>query len=81
MTKTNMMSHTRPDCTFREGDDVVVAEGTYQGTPGVFLRLRGDPHWADIKERNGVIRGHPVAWLAYAGPQIRLAGGIASHQS
>ena len=49
---------------FREGDEVVLAEGTYQGTPGVFLHLREDVNWADIAERNGSIRSHPVAWLA-----------------
>ena len=27
---------------FREGDEVVLAEGTYQGTIGVFLHLRED---------------------------------------
>jgi len=51
---------------FREGDRVVLANGTYQGTPGVFLRLRKDVKWADITERNGGIREHPVAWLAHA---------------
>jgi hypothetical protein len=51
---------------FREGDEVVLAEGTYQGTPGVFLRLRPDIKWADITERGGRIRSHPVAWLAHS---------------
>jgi hypothetical protein len=51
---------------FRDGDEVVLAEGTYQGTPGRFLRLRTDTAWADIEERNGVVRNHPVAWLAHA---------------
>ena len=58
-----------PKCVgpvFREGEDVVLAEGTYQGTPGVFLRLREDVNWADITERNGSIRSHPVAWLAHS---------------
>ena len=50
---------------FREGDDVVLAEGTYQGTHGVFLRLKGDANWADINEPNGSTRSHPVAWLAH----------------
>ena len=27
---------------FRVGDKVVLADGTYQGTPGVFLKLRED---------------------------------------
>jgi len=61
------MIRTRPlDAVFREGDDVVLAEGTYQGTAGVFLRLREDVNWADITERNGSIRSHPVAWLAHS---------------
>jgi hypothetical protein len=51
---------------FRRGDKVVLAEGTYQGTPGVFLRLLEDANWADITERNDKIRSHPVAWLAHA---------------
>lgn len=69
-----------PHDPFHEGDAVVLAEGTYRGTPGVFLRLRADPNWADIKERNGIVREHPVAWLAHAVPAIRLAGAIAGHQ-
>jgi hypothetical protein len=52
--------------TFREGDEVVLVSGTYPGTEGVFLRLRKDVNWADIRERHGEIRSHPVAWLAYA---------------
>ena len=51
---------------FREGDEVVLAEGSYQGTLGIFLRLREDANWADISERNGSIRSHPVQWLAHA---------------
>jgi hypothetical protein len=51
---------------FRTGDEVVLVSGSYQGTPGVFLRLRQDPKWADIEERNGKIRSHPVEWLAHA---------------
>ena len=51
---------------FHEGDEVVLAEGTYQGTLGIFLRLREDVNWADISERNGRIRSHPVVWLAHA---------------
>jgi hypothetical protein len=54
------------DRGFREGDEVVLAEGTYQGTPGVFLRLREDTNWADITERNGSIRSHPVVWLTHS---------------
>ena len=53
-----------------EGDEVVLAEGTYQGTPGVFLRLREDPAWADITQRDGSIRSHPVVWLAHSNVAI-----------
>jgi hypothetical protein len=57
---------------FHEGDEVVLAEGTYQGTLGVFLHLREDVKWADIVERNGTIRSHPVAWLAFATVATRV---------
>jgi hypothetical protein len=61
------MINTAPEGrAFREGDAVVLAEGTYQGTPGVFLRLRDDVKWADITMRDGSVRSHPVAWLAHA---------------
>ncbi len=51
---------------FRKGDEVVLATGTNQGTLGIFLRLKSDIHWADITERNGEIRSHPVVWLAHS---------------
>ena len=51
---------------FHEGDEVVLVEGTYQGTLGVFVRLREDVRWADIMERDGAVRSHPVAWLGHA---------------
>ena len=50
---------------FRKGDEVVLAQGTYQGTAGVFVRLREDPRWADITEPGGRVRSHPVAWLGH----------------
>ncbi len=50
---------------FREGDEVILVSGTYPGTPGRFLRFREDANWADITERNGRVRSHPVAWLAH----------------
>jgi len=63
LTKTN----NRPtDPAFREGDKVVLAQGSYQGTVGVFLRLRDDANWADIAEPNGEVRSHPVVWLAHS---------------
>ena len=51
---------------FREGDEVVLTDGTYQGTLGVFLRLRKDVNWAEITERNGNVRSHPVVWMGHA---------------
>lgn len=52
--------------TFQKGDEVVLALGTYPGTLGVFLGLREDANWADIRQRNGEIRSHPVLWLAHS---------------
>lgn len=60
-----MMSTGSAAPVFREGDEVVLANGTYQGTLGVFLRPREDVKWADITERDGSIRSHPVEWLAH----------------
>jgi hypothetical protein len=68
------MLGTRPaGPEFREGDQVVLAEGTYQGTPGVFLRLKEDVKWADVTERDGSIRSHPVEWLAHAAGAIPVS--------
>ena len=65
------MMNTRPvGRAFREGDEVVLIDGTYQGTAGVFLRLREDVNWADITERNGSVRSHPVVWLGHSADAI-----------
>lgn len=64
--KLNMDNPTIAVPAFRQGDEVILAEGTYQGTPGVFLRFDEDVRWADITERSGRIRSHPVQWLAHA---------------
>lgn len=53
---------------FNNGDEVFLARGSYEGTLGVFLNLRGDPKWADILERNSQVRSHPVEWLEHAKP-------------
>jgi hypothetical protein len=63
---TNMKDERREGSTFREGDQVVLDHGTYQGTLGVFLHLNKDVNWADIAQRNGSLWSHPVAWLAHA---------------
>lgn len=60
-----MMSTQPAVPAFREGDEVVLARGSNQGTLGIFLRLKEDTNWADIRERNGAIRSHPVIWLDY----------------
>ena len=59
---------------FREGDEVVLAHGSYQGTPGVFLRLKKDAAWADVTERDGSVRSHPLAWLAHAAGTAPASG-------
>ena len=66
-----MMSDQATAPVFHEGDQVVLAYGTYQGTSGVFLRLREDPNWADIQERDGSVCAHPIAWLAHSGGEVR----------
>jgi hypothetical protein len=58
-----MINDKRLQTEFHEGDAVVLARGPYQGTPGVFGRLLADINWAEITERNGAIRSHPVVWL------------------
>jgi len=64
--------NTRPEgLEFYQGDEVVLAGGPYQGTHGVFLGLRQDDRWADITERNGSVRSHPVVWLAHFTDAIR----------
>ncbi len=65
-----MISTTTVGPVFREGEQVELAEGTYQGTLGVFRRLREDVNWADITERDGSSRSHPVAWLAHSADAI-----------
>jgi len=65
-----MMSIRPAAPTFHEGDEVVLAQGSYQGTLGIFLRLREDINWADITERNGDVRSHPVIWLAHSASAI-----------
>jgi hypothetical protein len=63
MTTSGMPAPT--DGLFSKGDEVVLAKGPYTGTPGVFLRSRADIKWAEITERNGTIRSHPLEWLAH----------------
>jgi hypothetical protein len=55
-------------CPFHEGDAICMAKGSYQGTLGIFMCLRSDPAWADLQEPNGLVRAHPVEWMALATP-------------
>lgn len=56
---------------FKKGDEVELVAGSYQGTLGVFVELRADVKWADIVERNGDVRRHPVEWLGHAGARAK----------
>lgn len=56
----------RHDEVYNEGEEIILVAGPYEGTPGAFLRLKADVRWADITERNGSVRSHPVAWFAHA---------------
>ena len=77
-----MKTDTATSTEFKAGDNVILAGGPYQGTPGVFVSLMPvDAHWAEIKERNDIVRQHPLVWLRHfqlfpgdpLGPQIQLA--------
>ncbi len=62
----NMVDSKSDPPTFHEGDEVVLATGSHQGTLGIFLRLKADVNWADITQRSGNVRSHPMEWLALA---------------
>lgn len=55
-------------CPFHEGDSICLVKGSYQGTIGIFLHLKSDPLWADLREPNGLVRAHPVEWMALSTP-------------
>ncbi len=66
-----MISNKPVATVFHEGDEIVLAEGTYQGTPGIFDQLNKDTNWAEITERDGSVRSHPVVWMDHAAGAIR----------
>ena len=68
------------DMKFRLGDAVVVVEGTFQCTPGVFLNLKADTNWAEIKEYDGIVRSHPVIWLRHSRSFQREVTGTVSSE-
>jgi len=51
---------------FHAGEAVFLALGTYQGTSGEFVRFCEDRNWAVIKQIDGEVRNHPVAWLGHS---------------
>ena len=51
----------------KPGDPVILVDGPYEGTPGVLLDFKPDPHWAEIREWNDRVRSHPVTWLRRKG--------------
>lgn len=53
---------------FRQGGEVVLVRGWYQGTPDIFFRLKGDPAWAQVTEATEPSVSHPVEWLAHSNP-------------
>ena len=77
MNPANITVHPSND-VFHEGEEVVLAHGTYQGTLGVFVKLSADVNWAYIKERNGATRCHPLVWLQHSISSSRPSGEIAS---
>jgi hypothetical protein len=50
--------------TFRAGDEVVLVEGPHKYVHGVFIELKDDVEWASIKESNGTVSNHPIAWMS-----------------
>jgi hypothetical protein len=78
MERHTKMAQTEPTSpVFQQGDEVVLVKGTYQGTLGVFVRLRDDVAWAEIAERNGHVRSHPVAWLGHCEERDRSPVSVA----
>jgi hypothetical protein len=53
----------RHEPKFHAGDNVVLAEGPHKDVLGRFLGLEDEVQWAAIKEANGAVTSHPVAWM------------------
>jgi hypothetical protein len=50
---------------FIAGERVFLAEGPHTCTVGIFVAMRPDVNWAEIKEPNDLITTHPVRWLRH----------------
>lgn len=48
---------------FHAGDKIIVAEGPHKDVLGTFLGLEDEVQWAAIKEADGGVSSHPVAWM------------------
>ncbi len=59
---------------FRAGDNIVLVEGPYRSTPGVFLKLTEDIRWAEIEQWNGVVQAHPVVWMRHSALWVGESG-------
>ncbi len=68
------MSTNLAEREFCVGEEVGLAQGTYQGTPGIFVGYTKDTNWAQIQEHNGIIRNHPVEWLAHGADTVHTPG-------
>jgi hypothetical protein len=73
-------AHAITDRKFQAGDNVFLGEGPYQGTPGVFVKLLEDITWADVTERDGKVRRHPVTWLRH-GDFVKSRSPVRSSES
>jgi hypothetical protein len=51
------MSTNVAETGFCEGEEIVLAQGTYQDTPDIFVGYSKDTNWTEIQEGGGNIRG------------------------
>jgi hypothetical protein len=65
-----------PPPDFRPGDAVrVLYQGLYNGMAGKFEGPAEDPNWAYVREENGVVRAHPIAWMRCPAPAEASSAG------
>lgn len=57
-------TNPNPAPSFQPGDPVMVLyQGRYTGMEATFAGPAADPSWAYVRENNGEIRAHPIAWM------------------
>jgi hypothetical protein len=64
----NITAQVHP--AFCEGDEVVLTKGTYEGTPGVFLRLKEDTTWGPTSPSEMAVSAATL-WLGSPIPKLR----------